>query len=59
MSGNETENIKTAQILDLSGKLIYTEKAPFKNKKNISVQNLSSGTYLLNLDGKGYQFIKK
>ncbi|MET3535248.1 endonuclease [Chryseobacterium limigenitum] len=59
VSGNETEKIKTAQILDLSGKLIYTEKAPFKNKKNISVQNLSSGTYLLNLDGKGYQFIKK
>ncbi|AZA54883.1 endonuclease [Chryseobacterium sp. G0201] len=55
----KTEDVKTAQILDLSGKLIYTEKAPFKNKKNISVQNLSTGTYLLNLDGKGYQFIKK
>jgi len=59
VSGDETEKIKTAQILDLSGKLIYTEKAPFKNKKNISVQNLSTGTYLLNLDGKAYQFIKK
>ncbi|MFP3590730.1 endonuclease [Chryseobacterium sp. SIMBA_038] len=59
VSGNETEKIKTAQILDLSGKLIYTEKTPFKNKKNISLQNLSSGTYLLNLDGKAYQFIKK
>ncbi|ANF52677.1 endonuclease I [Chryseobacterium glaciei] len=59
VSGNETEKIKTAQILDLSGKLIYTEKTPFKNKKNISVQNLSTGSYFLNLDGKIYQFIKK
>ncbi|KPH14289.1 endonuclease [Chryseobacterium sp. ERMR1:04] len=59
VDGNEIENIKTAQIIDFSGKLIYTEKAPFKNKKNISVQNLPLGMYLLNLDGKIYQFIKR
>lgn len=59
VDGNEIEKIKTAQILDFSGKLIYTEKIPFKDKKNISLQNLPSGMYLLNLDGKGYQFIKK
>lgn len=59
VDGNEIEKIKTAQILDFSGKLIYTEKAPFKNKKNISVQNLPLGMYLLNLDGKVYQFIKR
>ncbi|SIS59567.1 endonuclease [Chryseobacterium gambrini] len=55
----KTENIKSAQILDLSGKLIYTEQNPFKNKKGISVQNLSTGTYLLKIDDKIYQFIKK
>ncbi|WP_428068665.1 endonuclease [Chryseobacterium gambrini] len=55
----KTENIKTAQILDLSGKVIYTEQNPFKNKKGISVQNLSTGTYLLKIDDKIYQFIKK
>ncbi|MCX8524866.1 T9SS type A sorting domain-containing protein [Chryseobacterium formosus] len=54
-----TENIQTAQVLDFSGKLIYTEKTPFKYKKNISVQNLKKGSYLLKLDNKVYQFIKK
>lgn len=55
----KTENIKSAQILDLSGKVIYNEQNPFKNKKGISVQNLSTGTYLLKIDDKIYQFIKK
>ncbi|UFH32520.1 endonuclease [Chryseobacterium sp. C-71] len=51
--------IDDAQILDFSGKLIFTEKKPFKNKENISVGNLQSGNYLLKLDGKVYPFIKK
>ncbi|MEY8760119.1 endonuclease [Chryseobacterium tongliaoense] len=55
----ETENVKSAQIVDFSGKIIYTEKSPFKNKKNISLQNLAKGSYLLKLDEKVYQFIKK
>ncbi|WBV60910.1 endonuclease [Chryseobacterium camelliae] len=53
------EEIKSAQILDFSGKVISTEKMPFKNKKNISVQYLSTGSYLLKLDDKIYPFIKK
>ncbi len=52
-------NIKTAEIIDLSGKMIYSEKKPFKNKENISVQQLSTGNYLLKLDDKIYPFIKK
>ena len=55
----KTENVKTAQILDFSGKIISTEQNPFKNKKNISVQSLTTGSYLLKLDDKIYQFIKK
>jgi endonuclease I len=55
----KTENIKTAQILDFSGKVISTEQNPFKNKKNILVQSLPTGSYLLKLDDKIYQFIKK
>ncbi|WP_080779131.1 endonuclease [Chryseobacterium phocaeense] len=55
----KTENIHSAQILDFSGKLIYSEQNPFKNKKNISVQNLAVGSYLLKLEGKVYPFIKK
>ncbi|MCS3869834.1 endonuclease I [Chryseobacterium ginsenosidimutans] len=55
----KTEKIKTAQVLDFSGKVISTEQNPFKNKKNISVQSLPTGSYLLKLDDKIYQFIKK
>ncbi|PIF45794.1 putative secreted protein (Por secretion system target) [Chryseobacterium sp. 52] len=55
----ETQDIKVAQVLDVSGKVIYTEKEPFRNKKNISLQNLSAGFYFLKLDEKVYQFIKK
>jgi endonuclease I len=54
-----TENIKSAQILDFSGKLIYTEQNPFRNKKEISVKSLPAGSYLLNLDGRTYPFIKR
>ncbi|MDF2550737.1 MAG: C-terminal target protein [Chryseobacterium sp.] len=55
----KTDTIKKAQILDFSGKVISTEQNPFKNKKNISVQNLTTGSYLLKLDDKVYQFIKR
>ncbi|WP_306620447.1 endonuclease [Chryseobacterium ginsenosidimutans] len=55
----KTENVKSAQILDFSGKVISTEQNPFKDKKNISVQSLTVGSYLLKMDDKTYQFIKK
>ncbi|SEW16999.1 Por secretion system C-terminal sorting domain-containing protein [Chryseobacterium wanjuense] len=55
----KVENVKSAQILDFSGKLIYSENLPFKNKKTIAVQNLTAGSYLLKLDERVYQFIKK
>ncbi|MBK1896516.1 endonuclease [Chryseobacterium paridis] len=55
----KTENIETAQIIDWTGQLLLTEKMPFKNKRNISIQNLQSGMYLLKLDNKTYKFIKK
>lgn len=48
-----------AQILDFSGKLIITEKNPFRNKNGIFVRSLSKGIYLLKLNGKIYQFIKQ
>jgi len=55
----DISKIETAEILDLSGKLITSEKNPFKNKKNITVQKLPSGNYLLKLDSRVYPFIKK
>ncbi|WP_317196434.1 T9SS type A sorting domain-containing protein [Chryseobacterium sp. RR2-3-20] len=54
-----TEKISTAKIFDMSGRLMISENNPFKTKKSITVKNLSSGNYLLNLEGKVYQFIKK
>jgi len=58
VKGN-TEEVKTIHISDFSGKIIYKEKNPFKNKKNISVQGLSAGFYLLQINNKTYPFIKK
>ncbi|MET3036548.1 endonuclease [Chryseobacterium sp. NRRL B-14859] len=55
----ETEKVRTAQIIDFSGKVIYTEKDPFRNKKNISVQGIPAGSYILRLDDQVQQFIKK
>lgn len=55
----DVEKVKTAQILDFSGRVIYTEKDPFRNKKNISVQGIPAGMYMLRLDDRVEQFIKK
>ncbi|WP_114820087.1 endonuclease [Chryseobacterium sp. KLBC 52] len=55
----EVTYIKTAQIIDLSGKVIYTEKDPFRNKKSIPVMGIPTGIYFLKLDEKAHQFIKK
>jgi hypothetical protein len=55
----EVINTKTAQIIDLSGKVIYAEKDPFRYKKDISVQGIPTGIYFLKLDEKVQQFIKK
>lgn len=53
------ENIGNVKITDLSGKIIYTEKYPFRNKKSIPVQGLPAGVYILKLDGHIHKFIKK
>ncbi|MDR4954182.1 endonuclease [Chryseobacterium sp. ES2] len=55
----EVTNIKTAQLIDLSGKVIYTEKDPFRYKKSIPVTGIPAGMYFLKLDEKAHQFIKK
>jgi endonuclease I len=57
ITGNVDE-VRSVQILDFSGKLIFHEILPFKNKKYISVQGLPAGTYLLKLNNQIYHFIK-
>lgn len=59
IKGKDVEKIALAQISDSSGRIIVSETNPFKNKNSISVKNLSKGVFLLNLDGKVYQLIKK
>lgn len=59
MKGKDVEKIALAQISDSSGRIIVSETNPFNNKNSISVKNLSIGIFLLNLDGKVYQLIKK
>lgn len=55
----KADDVKSAQILDFSGKMIYHERLPFKHKRSIPVENLPAGSYLLKLDDSTYQFIKK
>lgn len=59
VKGNLLEKTEQAQILDSSGKLIWSENQPFKSKNFIPVQQLEKGVYLLNLDKKVFKFIKK
>ncbi|WKN29415.1 T9SS type A sorting domain-containing protein [Apilactobacillus kunkeei] len=54
----EMERVKTAQIIDLSGKVIYTEKDPFRNKKSIPMMGIPTGIYFLKLDEKRISLLK-
>lgn len=59
VKGQHLEKIKTANLLDLSGKQIIKWNAPFKNKKEIDVQKLLPEMYILQLDNSSLKFIKK
>ena len=61
VNSNVTEKLTTAQIFDLSGRLVF--ETPLTSTK-INIESLQSGTYLLllqNEKGKGYsqKFIKE
>lgn len=55
----DLSKVKSAQIYDLSGKLIKDIKNPFTNEKSIDIHSLLPNTYILNIDGKSIKFIKK
>ncbi|WP_433629838.1 endonuclease [Chryseobacterium cucumeris] len=55
----EVTRVKMAQVIDLSGKVIYTEKDPFRYKKSIPVMGIPTGIYFVKLDEEAHQFIKK
>ncbi|WP_417431486.1 endonuclease [Halpernia sp.] len=58
-NGNDIKKVNSAQVYDLSGKLIISEKNPFKNKNYIDVQNLEKGIYILKMDNQNFKIIKK
>ncbi|PZU87242.1 MAG: endonuclease I [Chryseobacterium sp.] len=55
----DVSKVKSAQIYDLSGKLIKNIDNPFISEKSIDVHSLVPNTYILNIDGKSIKFIKK
>ena len=50
---------KSAKIYDVAGKLIKAIDNPFVSQKSINISSLSSGIYILNIDGRSIKFIKK
>lgn len=59
IEGRDMANIKKATIFDVTGKLVYSENQPFKNKKSIDINTLLSGMYILVLDEQSFKIIKK
>jgi len=53
----DISKVKSAQIFDLSGKLI--KNIQMTNQKSIDVHSLLPNTYILSFDGKTIKFIKK
>lgn len=49
----ESSLVKTIVIHDITGKVIFTENVENTNSKQISLANLSKGTYLVSLLGDG------
>ncbi|MBC7557402.1 MAG: endonuclease [Chryseobacterium sp.] len=59
VQGLEIKNFNLAQVYDLSGKLIISEKQPFRNKNFINVDRLKKGIYTLKIDTQSFKIIKK
>ena len=57
--GLNLNNKTLAQIFDLSGKQIMSEKLPFQNKNFINVDNLKKGIYILKIDSQSFKIIIK
>ncbi len=55
---SNNENIDMIEVMDLSGKIIYTKQV-FEKQENISSQNWNSGIYLVRIQIADQLFIKK
>lgn len=59
VKGNNVSDVRKAQIFDFSGNLIKEINNPFITEKNLNISNLNIGIYILKLDTKSFNFIKK
>lgn len=59
IKGRNLEKVQTATLLDLSGKIIRRENAPFRTKNSIDVRYLKAGIYILKIDGESMKIIKR
>ena len=53
------KQFNSAQVFDVSGKLLISEKRPFVNKNYINVVQLKKGIYILKIDSQSFKIIKK
>lgn len=59
IKGRNLEKVQTATLLDLSGKIIRRENAPFRTKNSIDVRYLKAGIYILKIEGESINIIKR
>ncbi len=59
LKGKNLDKVKNAKIYEASGKLLFSENAPFKNKNYLNISKLNVGVYYLQIDKKTLKFIKK
>lgn len=59
VQGNGLRAVSKAQIFDFSGKLIKEFENPFVVDNTLDVSYLKAGIYILRLDNKSINFIKK
>lgn len=55
--GADLSKITSAQIFDLSGKMLQNVAQPFKNSNAIKLNNLPKGMYILKADGQSAKFL--
>ncbi len=59
VSGTDLNRIKSASILDMSGRMVLDLKNPFRNGDAIDVSALTTGNYILKLDQQVFKIVKK
>ncbi len=59
VSGSNLQKIKSAALIDMSGRMLLDLKNPFKSSNSIDVSALADGMYVLKLDQHVFKIVKK